>query len=41
LRVRFHHFLRPERTFDGLESLKAQILADADQARALMARGPD
>jgi riboflavin kinase/FMN adenylyltransferase len=41
LRVRFHHFLRPERTFDGLESLKAQISMDAAQAKRLMADGSD
>ena len=29
-------FLRPEAKFDGLETLKAQIKADADQARALL-----
>ena len=32
-------FLRPERRFDGLESLKAQIAADADAARAALAGG--
>jgi riboflavin kinase/FMN adenylyltransferase len=29
-------FLRPEATFQGLDALKAQIQADADQARALL-----
>ncbi len=39
LRVRFHHFLRPEQTFSGLEALKAQIAADAIQARDLLREG--
>ena len=29
-------FIRPERRFDGLDALKAQIAADADAARALL-----
>lgn len=33
LRVRLVAFLRPERTFDGLDALKAQIGVDADAAR--------
>ncbi len=33
LRVRLVAFLRPERKFDGLDALKAQIGADADAAR--------
>lgn len=33
LKVELVKFLRPEQKFDGLEALKAQILADADQAR--------
>ena len=33
LRVELVQFLRPEQKFDGLDGLKAQILADADQAR--------
>lgn len=37
LRVRLRHFIRPERRFDGLEALKAQIAADAAQARAVLA----
>ncbi|KAA5606201.1 bifunctional riboflavin kinase/FAD synthetase [Roseospira marina] len=36
LRVQMVAHLRPERKFDGLESLKAQIAADADQARRLL-----
>jgi len=36
LRVRLVAYLRPERTFDGLDSLKAQIGADAQQARRLL-----
>lgn len=35
--VAFHAFLRDERRFDGLDALKAQIAADADAARALLA----
>lgn len=35
--VRFIDFLRPEQKFDGLEALKAQILADADKAREILA----
>ena len=35
--IAFHRFLRPEQTFDGIESLKNQILVDADQARAFFA----
>ncbi|NWG47321.1 MAG: bifunctional riboflavin kinase/FAD synthetase [Alphaproteobacteria bacterium] len=34
LAVRLLHFLRPERKFDGLDALKAQIARDADAARA-------
>lgn len=36
LEVEFHEFLRPERRFDGIEALKAQIAADADAARRLL-----
>jgi riboflavin kinase/FMN adenylyltransferase len=36
LEVEFHEFLRPERKFGGLDALKAQIAADADQARRLL-----
>lgn len=34
LRVEFLSFLRPERRFDSLDALKAQIADDADQAKA-------
>lgn len=37
LEVSFHDFLRSERKFDGLDALKAQIAADADRARTLLA----
>ena len=33
LTLEFHRFLRPERKFDSLEELRAQIRADADQVR--------
>ncbi|MBB4286270.1 bifunctional riboflavin kinase/FAD synthetase [Roseospira goensis] len=36
LRVRMVAHLRPERKFDGLDALKAQIAADADAARRLL-----
>jgi riboflavin kinase / FMN adenylyltransferase len=35
LRVSFLQRIRDERTFDGIEALKAQIAADCDRARAL------
>lgn len=35
--VRFLKFLRAEKKFDGVEALKAQIAADVQQARALLA----
>lgn len=37
LRVGLVEFLRPERKFDGLEALKAQIVADAEDARRILA----
>lgn len=37
LRVAFVDFIRPERKFDGLEALKAQISADSEQARTMLA----
>lgn len=37
LRVQLVEFLRPERRFDGLEALKAQIGKDAEDARRLLA----
>lgn len=36
-RVQFIDFLRPEMKFDGLDALKAQIQADGDQARKILA----
>ncbi len=36
-RVRFLDFIRPEQKFDGLDALKAQIAADADSARKILA----
>ncbi len=38
VRVAFVEHLRPERKFDGLESLKAQIDADCEEARQILAR---
>ena len=37
VRVAFLEFLRPERKFDVLDALKAQIAADSDGARAILA----
>jgi len=37
LRVQLVDFLRPERKFDGLDDLKAQIAADSSRARSLLA----
>ena len=37
LRVAFVDFIRPERKFDGLEALKAQISADSERARTMLA----
>lgn len=36
LEIELCHFLRPELKLDGLEALKAQVLADADAARRLL-----
>ena len=36
LSVTLHHFLRPERKFDGIDALKAQIAEDAAAARGLL-----
>jgi riboflavin kinase/FMN adenylyltransferase len=36
--VALHAFLRGERRFDGIDALRAQIAADAAEARALLAR---
>ncbi|MCI5043969.1 MAG: bifunctional riboflavin kinase/FAD synthetase [Aquisalinus sp.] len=35
--VAFHHFIRPEQKFDGLDALKDQVTKDCDQAIALLA----
>ncbi|MDT0575796.1 bifunctional riboflavin kinase/FAD synthetase [Croceicoccus sp. F390] len=35
--VAFHHFIRPEARFDTLEALTAQMAADCDRAKALLA----
>ena len=40
LRIALIGHLRPERKFSGLDELKAQIAADAAQARALLANEP-
>jgi riboflavin kinase/FMN adenylyltransferase len=37
--VRFEHFLRPEKKFDSLDELVAQIRSDSAQARELLACG--
>jgi riboflavin kinase/FMN adenylyltransferase len=37
LRLHLVSFLRTERKFDGLDALKAQIAADADEARSVLA----
>jgi riboflavin kinase / FMN adenylyltransferase len=37
LAVRFFDFIRPEKKFDGLDALKAQISSDAERARSLLA----
>ena len=36
LEVEFHDFLRPERRFDGIDALKAQIAQDAEAARRVL-----
>jgi len=40
LRVALHQFIRPERKFDGLDALKAQIALDSQTARAILAATP-
>ena len=40
IRVAFVHHIRDERTFDGVEALKAQIAADCHSARILLAKTP-
>ena len=36
IEVALHHYLRPEMKFDGVEALKAQMDADAEEARRLL-----
>jgi riboflavin kinase/FMN adenylyltransferase len=36
--IQFHHRIRPEQRFDGLDALKAQIALDVEAARAAHAR---
>ncbi|PIW27141.1 MAG: riboflavin biosynthesis protein RibF [Rhodospirillales bacterium CG15_BIG_FIL_POST_REV_8_21_14_020_66_15] len=38
LGVRLIDFLRPEKKFDGIDQLKAQIAADSDQARRILSK---
>lgn len=40
LRVQMIGFVRPEKKFDGLDALKAQIAADAETARQMLAAAP-
>jgi riboflavin kinase/FMN adenylyltransferase len=40
MRVSFVRRIREERTFDGVETLKAQIAADCQSARALLSQSP-
>jgi riboflavin kinase/FMN adenylyltransferase len=40
MRVSFVQRIREERTFDGIEALKAQIAADCQSARAVLAKTP-
>ncbi|MEQ8804257.1 MAG: riboflavin biosynthesis protein RibF, partial [Rhodospirillales bacterium] len=41
LGVQLVEFLRPEKKFDGIDQLKAQIAADSDQARQILSKtGP-
>ena len=39
IEVEFHHFIRPEARFAGLDELTAQIAADCDEARRLLSAG--
>ena len=38
VRVEFHHFIRDERKFSGVDELKAQILRDAETTREYFAK---
>jgi riboflavin kinase/FMN adenylyltransferase len=40
LRVRLLDFLRPEKKFDGLDALRAQIALDCGRAREILAESP-
>lgn len=40
IEVAFHHFLRPEAKFDGLEALVAQMDADCAEAKRLLSAHP-
>ncbi|TVQ33956.1 MAG: bifunctional riboflavin kinase/FAD synthetase [Geminicoccaceae bacterium] len=40
VRLAWHRFLRDERNFDGIDALKAQMAADCDEARRLLATTP-
>jgi riboflavin kinase/FMN adenylyltransferase len=40
IEVALHHYLRPERKFDGIEALKAQMDRDAAEARRLLHPSP-
>jgi riboflavin kinase/FMN adenylyltransferase len=40
LRVSLVEFIRPEKKFAGLDALKAQIAADANRAREILAAVP-
>ncbi|MEO6718328.1 MAG: bifunctional riboflavin kinase/FAD synthetase [Novosphingobium sp.] len=40
IEVAFHHFLRGEAKFDGLEALTAQMERDCDEARKLLSAAP-
>jgi riboflavin kinase/FMN adenylyltransferase len=40
LRVRLIDFIRPEKKFDGLDALQAQIALDCGQAREILAKTP-
>ncbi|MBA3666893.1 MAG: bifunctional riboflavin kinase/FAD synthetase [Sphingomonas sp.] len=40
IEIALHHYLRPEAKFDGLDALKAQMDADAAEARQLLSPSP-
>ena len=39
LRVRLIDFLRPEKKFDGIDDLKAQIALDVSKAKEILTKG--